>query len=382
MARKKENAADDVLSRLEASVDPEKELTAIASRKKPEDASDAPKEKKTTRREVMKKIAVDRESREQRIADEQVGLSTESSLRSAIHEGTIFDGVAAAVEVMENGDGREEVALVVLLQRTIKVVIPFNEMFTYNPIDMSTVNVNTPEGQRDYIRRKRAFAEKMIGAKIEFSLLNIFPDGPVMTAIGSRAAAMRRISARMFGGRNPRFKEGDVGDATVTAVSRHAIAVVFNGVDVVIPQYRLSLRWMRYVGEYYHIGDAVRVKIRQVKMSDEGYVESLTLDPIACELADARERYSLLKQGARVKGIVTNVYRPVGTKNIYIYAWLPDWEFPARILRINANDFGREIKAGTSLRLQVAGHDENGYVSCIALSEHGNSSMFAGAKNR
>ena len=372
MAENKTDAVQSIEERLEAAVNPEKEMASADSKSKKENGA----EKKEMRRDVMKKIAETREAREQRIADEKVELTTESSLRSAINTGTPFTGTAASVEAIKNKDGREEVALIVLLNRTIKVVIPFKELFTYNPIDMSTVHEDTEDGQREYMKRKRQFAEKMIGANICFTILNIFPDGPVTTAIGSRAAAMKRIARRNFGGANPRIKERDVGDAVVTAVSRHAVAVEFNGVDVVIPQYRLTLRWMRYVQENYAIGDTIRVKVRKINMAEDGNVESLVLDPIACELADARERYALLKDGARLKGIVTNVYRPAGTKRIFIYAWLPEWEIPARILRIDANDFGREIKAGTTMRLEVAGHDENGYVSCIALSEHGNSGMF------
>ena len=134
---------------------------------------------------------------------------------------------------------------------------------------------------------------------------------------------------------------------------------------------------MRYVHESYKIGDTLSVKIREINRNEEGRVISLVLDHIACELSDSKERYALLKDGARLRGIVTNVYRPVGSRSIYIYAWLPEWEIPAKISRIDANDFGREIKSGTQLRLEVINHDENGYVTCVALSEHGNSGMFS-----
>lgn len=373
-----ENTPDDILTHLEKDVNPEQEMAAEApiSAEETEEKKTTAEEVRSARRENRRRQAAVNEEREQRIAQEQVELTTESSLRSAIRNGTQFTGTAAGVETVEGEDGEQEVALVALLKLNFKVVIPFAELFTYNPIDMSTVDLSTEEGKRDYIRRKRVFAEKMIGSTISFCLLNIYPEGNMTTALGSRAAAMRRISQRMFGGTSPRWKEGDVGTAIITAVARHAVAVEFNGVDVVIPQYRLTLRWMRYVHEFYKIGDPISVKIRDIHKDDKGRIESLVLDHIACELADSRDRYALLKDGARLRGIVTNVYRPVGSRGIYIYAWLPEWEIPARISRIDANDFGREIKAGTQMRLEVISHDENGYVTCVALSEHGNSSMF------
>ena len=374
-----ETEKNDILERLDAEVNPEKEMSDPEEKAgvKEDEKKNAAAEARAARRDLRRRQVEASNEREQRLAQEQIDLTTESSLRSAIRTGTVFYGTAASVETITNEDGEQEATLVVLLKLNFKVVIPFRELYTYNPIDMSTVDLTTDAGKFDYVRRKRMFADRMIGSTICFCLLDFYPDGNTVTAFGSRAAAMKKISQRMFGGSHPRIKEGDIGDAIVTAVSRHAIAVEFNGVDVVIPQYRLTLRWMRYVHEFYKIGDSIKVKVRQIKKNSDGDVVSLGLDHIACELADARDRYALISNGARLRGIVTNVYRPAGSRHIYIYAWLPEWEIPAKIARISANDFGKEIKAGTQMLLQVVSHDDNGYVNCIALSEHGNSGMFA-----
>lgn len=393
-----EKVSQDILDRLEGDVNAEAEMSEASGREEAEARQEAPeapekakgkaageKAKKAesapakSRKEALKEKADARVAREEKIASEQIELTTESALLSAKNSKMPMKGRAAAVEIMEY-KGEEEVALVVLLamgKSRVKVVIPFGELFTYNPIDMSTVDKSTADGIHKYVARKRSFAEKMIGAEVTFALVEVIPEnGGHFMALGSRRAAMRRISRWAFGGAKPRVKEGDIGTATITAVSRHAVAVEFNGVDVVIPQYRLTLRWMRYANEFYKIGDELEVRVNEIKFDAEGNVDQLRLDHIACELAEARDRYVLLRDGARLKGIVTNVYRPAGTRHIFIYAWLPDWEIPARVLRIDANEFGREIMAGSSLRLEVAGHDENGYVSCIALSEHGNAGMF------
>lgn len=379
----------DVLDRMDAEFDLEKELTENTDEEGHVSAYEADKKAKAAkalegRREFLNKLADERIAREKKIEQEQIALTKESALRSAIFKRTALSGTAAAVEVMTDADGEQEVGLVVLLDANVKIVIPFRELYTYNPIDLNhsksktggPVDLKSEAGKREYLRRKLSFAEKMIGVEVTFQLLDVYPDGNIIIGIGSRAAAMRRTSAKMFGGPNPRIKVGDVGEGTITTVARHALAVEFNGVDVVIPQYRLSLMWMKFVFEKFHSGDKIKVKVREIELDEDGNVKKLRLDHIACELADARDRYHMLSNGARIKGIITNVYRFPGSRNINIYAWLPTWEFPAKILSIDANEFGREIKSGDSVRLLVKGHDERGYITCAALSHHGNGAMF------
>lgn len=379
----------DVLDRLDAEFDLEKELTESAAEEGLNSETEGKKEEKSakapeSRREFMSKLADERVARERKIEEEQIALTKESSLRSAIYKRTPLRGTAAAVETMTNKDGEQEVCVAVLLDSNVKVVIPFQELYTYNPIDLrhsnskegGPVDLTTEKGKREYMKRKLSFAEKMIGAEVTFQLLDVYPDGNIIIGIGSRAEAMRRTAARMFGGSSPRIKVGDVGEATITTVARHALAVEFNGVDVVIPQYRLSLRYMKFVFEKFHSGEKLKVKVREIEFDEDGNVKSLRLDHIACELADALDRNRMVSDGTRTKGIITNVYRFPGSRDINIYAWLPTLDLPAKVLSIDANEFGREIKSGDSVRVQVKGRDERGYIKCAALSHHGNGAMF------
>ena len=327
----------------------------------------------TTRREVMARMASQRSEREQRIEAEQRELTKESSLKNAISRGTVMSGKIVSVETLELGENKE-IAVSVLLDKTTKVVIPFGELYASNPIDMSTLDLETPTGNYQYLRRKRQFAEKMIGATISFCLTNLYRDDGVFNALGSRRQALQILRKNYFMGELPRYKVGDIVSATITSVAVHSVAVTLGGVDVVIPQYRLTLRWLLNLHDHYQVGQKINARIADVKIN--GDEVSVRLDPIFCELEDAKERNRLLADGSMVKGIVTAVYRPEGQNRIYIYAWLPMWDIPARVLHMSANDFGREITAGTQLRLRVSGHDTNGRVSCVAMSEHGNSAMF------
>lgn len=322
-------------------------------------------------REAAKKRQAARIGRENDLAAQQSKLLDESSLRVAMSRGQVFNGEIIAVETMEFGNCKE-VVVSILLDRNIRVIIPFGELLSKNPIDMSTVDESTEDGRFKYLRRKRQFAEKMIGGLTSFCITNIFKDENGLRVLGSRVKAMRKANEYFFTGKSPRYKVGDICEGIVTSVSVHSLVLLVGGVDVVLTQSRLTLRWMEDLHDYYDVGDTVRARITEINVNGEDV--SLVVDPIAVELEDAKERQMIVSRGATVRGIVTNVYGR--GDRIYIYAWLPRLELPARILHMSPNDFGKEITAGTTLRLRVAGHDENGRVICVALSEHGNMSMF------
>lgn len=322
-------------------------------------------------REAAKSRQAARLARESNLASMQSKLLDESSLRVAMSRGQIFTGEIISVEVLELG-ANKEIAVSIMLDKYVRVIIPYGELFAKNPIDMSTVDESTEDGRYKYLRRKRQFAEKMIGGVTSFCITSIFKDANGLRVLGSRVKAMRKANEFFFTCKNPRYKVGDVCDGVVTSVSVHSLVLLIGGVDVVITQSRLTLRWMEDLHDFYEVGDSVRVKITEIKVDGEDV--SLTVDPIAVELEEAKDRNYLVTRGSTVRGIVTNVYGK--GDRIYIYAWLPRLELPARILHMAANDFGREITAGTTLRLRVSGYDENGRVVCVALSEHGNSGMF------
>lgn len=353
----------------------------------PSEAGSGPAEspgKITSRREVMNER---RRANAERVSDIDAvseALLTEQQLKNAVRSGTVFSGKVSGVQILENPvTGEKDAAAVVLLNRVVKVVIPFPELFTRDPIDMSSVDTSTSAGRLSLLRRKRQFAERMNGAQVSFVLTDAFPaDGGTFLAKGSRAIAMRRAAKYFFDGNAPICREGDVVNGIITAVSRHAVVTEVYGVDVVIPQYKLSLRAMDTPMDYYKIGDNLPVKVRKIVRDKDGDVTELTLDHIYCELQDSLARYYMLPDGMRVKGIITNVYKQANSGQIQVFAWLPDWELPVKVVRFDANDFGRKLSTGTLVRLQVVGHDPAGYVVCIALSEHGNSGMFTGFSRR
>ena len=111
----------------------------------------------TRRRERPSRRARE-ENRVRRITAEQEEIANESALRSAVRTGRVFTGEVAAVEELSFG-GESQIAAIVVMEKRFKVTVPFSELFTVSPIDMSTVDLSTSDGRYEYMRRTRMFAE-------------------------------------------------------------------------------------------------------------------------------------------------------------------------------------------------------------------------------
>ena len=318
------------------------------------------------------------DERARQLAAEQSAIANESALRSAIRSNRVFTEKVAAVEEISVGN-ESVIAAIVILEKVFKVIIPFNELFTNNPIDTSTVNLDTSDGRYNYMRRTRQFAERMIGGTIPFCITAAERDGNNVIMLGSRARAMERQSRLFFGGDNPRYKAGDTVEVTLTSVNVHSVVALVGGVDVVIPQHRLTRRWLLDLHDGYKVGDTILAVITDVSRNENG-AYSVSLDPIRVELDDAKSRYHIIKRNGRTKGIITNIIRrsnPQGDRGgMAIYAYLPSFDLFARIIRVDANSFGRKMTPGTQVMVRVIDHNDSGYLICEAMYDHGNNSMF------
>ena len=148
---------------------------------------------------------------------------------------------------------------------------------------------------------------------------------------------------------------------------------------MVIPQYSLTRRWFLDLHDGYKVGDTLLARIADVHTNSNGqYV--VVLDPISVEIENAKTRYHILNDGGNTKGIITNVIARRNEKGervgMAIYAYIPSFDLFARVIRINANSFGRKLSAGSQVMLRVIDHGDSGYLICEARYDYGNNSMF------
>ena len=309
------------------------------------------------------------ETRMQREKNDEIresNIANESVLESAIARGAFVTGKVSSVEYLE-ADGMKEVAANVFLDTRTKIVIPFDELFPENPIQIDTVDLSTAEGRRAYLDRKLRFAKKLIGSDIIFILKERFYDAENNIAFFSatRAEAMRKLRKQSFTGDMARYHEGDIVDAPIIAVSLHAITVEFGGVATTIKQHDLTLHYYKNLNySEFHVGGTVKVRIDKIMELDNGAIQ-LRLNHIACELEDAKSRCHLINKYTYTHGIITNVHR-IGheQQGIRMFAWLDKLELPARIVGFTRNSFGRAVVSGTDVEVVVLGHDPNGFLRC------------------
>lgn len=314
-------------------------------------------------------------------------LSGWSALQTAMRRRSIVNGVVSSVEVRQMDDAEHSVDLVllaVMVDGGYKVLVPFEEFYQENPVDMQTVDLSTEDGRREYTRRRRALAEKLYELKIPMLITDMQmndrdENGMYDYAIvASRRRALDIQEALSFGGGRSGaalIKEGEMVQATITSVAVHAVAVVLGGVDVRIPMRLLTYRYLLDARTKYRVGDTLWVYVRQVKELPNGR-HAMLLDARMAELHAARMKQKLLPIGTSTLGVITSVRhidptaeRPEGALNITAY--LKMYDMPAVVRGLPVSYLGREPISGDELRLVVRGFSRMGFVVAECRSFNG-----------
>lgn len=312
-----------------------------------------------------------------------------SALRTAMRRHSIVNGVVSSVEIRHVG-GPDEVAedlvlLAVMLDGGYKVLVPLEEFYQENPVDMRTAtDLDTAEGQRELTRRKRALAEKLYELQIPLIITDMEmndrdENGAYDYAIvGSRRKALDIIEMQNFGsprGGNQVIKEGDMVPATITSVSIHGVAVVVGGVDTRIPMRLLTFRYLLDARTAYHVGQELLVHVNRIETLPNGR-HQIEVSAKHAELQSARMRQKLLPIGTSTLGVITSV-RPapsnpdVPAGRLNITAYLKMYDMPAIVRGLPVAYLGRPPIAGDEVRLVVLGFTPAGFVVADCRSFNG-----------
>lgn len=341
------------------------------------DADDAT----ATSAKAVKNRAEDQEERRKREAARtekternQAFYSGISSLQAAQKTHMVLSGQVVAVERLDRPSGtidapQHMIAVSVLLEGRYKVLIPFNELFRDNPIDMASVDTKSREGREALEKRQRQLAEKLYGVCIDFCVTNIFVENPTNYAIsGSRREALLAQEKRNFGGKNPRYKVGETYTASILSVGNYALRVNLGGVDAAVALRDTTFEYLPNLHAKYNAGDGIVVKIRDAKVNKETGGIDLDLSAKEPELDRVRElqKTGILGQGTRTIGQITSVRASTKTPGkIIIHAFLTHFKMPAVVQAMSPMDLGVAPKAGDFLRLEVKDFTESGFVRTI-----------------
>ena len=328
-----------------------------------------------TRSAVLSEKEQSRILREARIAENEKKASSESTIESMRRNKTFVKAKIVGVEEMTINEQFTICAAAIPL-KNMKFSIPFEEMYTTTVIDMSTVDLKTANGIKQYYARQKQMLTKMLGLTVDVCIKEVIPnyDGAGHEAIiASRREASAKLRDIMFDEKNARCKEGEFYEATIISVSPHSLAATFNGVDFVKQQNDLTERYLVDLQQHYKPGDKLAFQLEKIDRGEDNI--SITANTKASELKTARERQYLISANTVARGVITRIYK--AGDRINIFAWLPDYEMPCKIAFMNANDFGREPVSGDEVQVIINGFRESGYLDARCRSLHGSAGLFS-----
>ena len=147
----------------------------------------------------------------------------------------ILSGTICAMEVEQ--DGKKKVDCAIVYYEHIKVIIPIHEMA---------------------ITQERKYLRNMLGAKIDFIVLEI--DELRECVVASRKKAMEIKRQIEFS----KHYQGDKVEATVISVGIKHIKVNCLGIDINLRIDDLAYGYIQDVNEFYSVGDVIEVKILEI----------------------------------------------------------------------------------------------------------------------
>lgn len=327
--------------------------------------------RRKTRAEILKEKQEREEERALRLAQNQMFWSGISSLQAAQKTGMILHGQIIAVESMptaiKDNDGPYNIILAyVMLDERYKVLIPFEDLYRDNPIDMSTVDTSTKEGWANYERRQRQLVKKLFGVEISFTVEKIDVTSPDDYAIlGSRVKALAKEERRNFGERSTALKEGDFCEATILSVGDHALFVNLGGVDAQIPLRKVTYAYLLSLKTKYEAGQQMPVYIEQIRKDPTTGRVSLVLSGKQCELQKAKQAQmaGLIKTGMETTAQIVSV-RPSRTHSnrIVIMGWLNYLKMPVVIQSIDPRSIDMPLTAGHNVRVEITEVRDSGFI--------------------
>lgn len=359
---KDEEAAPDVAEGKESDAVPSKRAAARA------------------RREETQRRAEQRRRAEAQSAERLARITLLGALHTAINQHTRYN---AKVYTCFERDG--VVYAAALIPGDVTVLIPFEQMFRENPLDMSTVNENSESGKRVLATRKLQVLRRMNEAEIPVvirfadAIRNEETGETEMRVIGSRVDALEAIEKINFPVHANRrsIQEGDIVEGVVVSVATHAMRVNVGGVDVKIPKFSATNAYIPDMNEVYHANDKIALYIAEIKHREDGTVD-LRVDGRVAERVKNRDRLKMIPQGSEVVGTITSTRRDYTNKEFTImYAYVDSVGVPCVVKSVAANVLGRDIKIGDRVRMIVTGYTDTGYLRTI-VREFLGSSKFDG----
>ena len=319
------------------------------------------------------------EDREKRI---QSIMIARGQISDAIHNRSYMRGPVCGVEVLKSKEGDKAACLSVKMNNGIKVVIPYNEVFQYDPIDERSVNTHTPEGKEDLFRRQTQVLRKLIGLDVLFIPKALFEDNEegITSVLASRSDALRQQRHTYYiaaDNSRPHIRENNLYDATVMSVGAAQIMVELHGMEMRIFKEYLTNKYVENLEDVYHVGDKIPVLVSEIRTETgedgQDHIRA-KFNAIIGEIEEYRPNLRFLKnkEGTICFAKISKVRRRgEDSDGFRFYGWIENYDLPLKITNIPISKTGRPIQIGDRVQVVVrnvdVGHDGyvRGYVTAI-----------------
>lgn len=257
----------------------------------------------TSRREVLAQKREDEARRAKNNEIREKNRINWMQLQSAQHENRILSSTIISVETLN-----ENIVVCTVMFNGFRIIIPCAEMYVSPPVDMSTVHNDT-----ERVRREKQILSKLLGAEIPFIITNIqgSPEKDDYAIVASRKSALTKTAARNFNRRGREghalIEEGDIVEATIVSVGRHAVWANVQGMDVSIPIYLLTHKFIGNAADVYHPGEKLNVYIRNVEYDDKGHATRIVASGREPEIQGFIPKLKRITSGANYLARITSI---------------------------------------------------------------------------
>lgn len=294
-------------------------------------------------------------------------VAIRSVLSNAKNTGRVLEGTLVTSKIREN-----RTFAVVQFQSICKVLIPFNQFFSRNPI--SSYSNGSAEADESNRRRERAMIEKMYGARIRFVVLEFREDdNGNFVALGSRRTANRRLAHLNYTPTSTGqavYMVGDFVDADILSVANHSVLVNVGGIDVRMSVWDLTFRYVPSgveLAKLFKVGKTCRVRIEEIWKDAQGQF-ACKVSHRAYELLLAKENHHLFSvPGDSTIAQVVTAVRNANTGRFSVLLYLTQFDLPAYAGKVPVSVIGEFPTPGSMVRVSYLNYNESSGMIRVAI---------------
>ena len=318
-----------------------------------------------------------------------------AEIKAAKEAGRILYAKIVGAQRMNTGAtasaARTELVAVALFENRYKVIIPFQELYRENPINMSLyhdfktlnkvgeVDENSVYDEKllaEYNRRENNIIERLYGYITPFIVVDIEEGDSAdeRVILGSRKRAIRHFARANFlpaEDGSTKMKVGDIVDCMVMSVGNGAIWVNVGGVDTKVPIMALTYRYIgtRYetgevikLSKYYYPGQMLKVVITEIEQTPQGPRLLVTGKPTE-QMENKVRQKSLITIGMQVKATIVNLGEGSDGASVKMMCYIDDYDMPAVVPAYVPQGRGKPERGRTALLTITGRYETTGMLS-------------------